>query len=55
MKTIYTDGSCKGNPGPGGWAVVIIDDSHLLQKFGGFDPTTTNNRMELSAAIAALK
>jgi ribonuclease HI len=52
--TIYTDGACSGNPGPGGWAVLF-----MLQKnarfVSGFDPATTNNRMELSAAIRALE
>lgn len=51
---IYTDGACSGNPGPGGWACVILmgdDERHI---FGG-DPATTNQRMELSAALAGLE
>ncbi len=52
---IYTDGSCLGNPGAGGWAAVIVDEkNHREEIFGGED-YTTNNRMELTAAINALK
>ena len=51
--TVYTDGGCSGNPGPGGWACVIIADKTPLQLSGG-EKLTTNNRMELTAAIAAL-
>lgn len=50
---IYTDGGCHGNPGPGGWAVVVIADEVAKQVSGG-ESMTTNNRMELTAAIAAL-
>ena len=50
---IYTDGSCIGNPGPGGWAAVILDGALKKELFGG-DKSTTNNRMELTAAIKAL-
>ena len=50
---IYTDGACRGNPGPGGWGVVLIAGSHRKTLHGG-DPETTNNRMELTAAIEAL-
>lgn len=50
---IYTDGGCSGNPGPGGWACVVIADGVAKQLSGG-EKDTTNNRMELSAAIAAL-
>ncbi|HSC46858.1 MAG TPA: ribonuclease HI [Gammaproteobacteria bacterium] len=51
---IYTDGSCRGNPGPGGWAALLTNDGHetILQ---GAEPETTNNRMELTAAIRALE
>ena len=51
---IYTDGSCSGNPGPGGWAAVIIlnDDEFIIS---GFESNTTNNRMEIVAAIKSLK
>lgn len=51
---IFTDGSSRGNPGPGGWGAVISDEKHV-QEIGGRDAQTTNNRMELSAAIEALK
>ncbi|MCQ2248522.1 MAG: ribonuclease HI [Treponema sp.] len=50
---IYTDGGCLGNPGPGGWGTVIIDGENLTKLSGG-EKQTTNNRMELSAAINAL-
>lgn len=50
---IYTDGGCSGNPGPGGWGTVIIDGSKITKLSGG-EKQTTNNRMELSAAINAL-
>ncbi|MCR5290231.1 MAG: ribonuclease HI [Treponema sp.] len=49
---IYTDGGCSGNPGPGGWGCVILYDNKEIQKSGG-EATTTNNKMELSAVIAA--
>ena len=51
---IFTDGACKGNPGPGGWGAVIRYGKHEKEISGG-DPDTTNNRMELSATIEALK
>ena len=51
---IYTDGSCVGNPGPGGWAAIIINDDKKEEIFGG-EKLTTNNRMELTAAIKALE
>ncbi|MGE5559657.1 MAG: ribonuclease HI [Chloroflexota bacterium] len=50
---IYTDGACSGNPGPGGWGVVLIYGKARKELSGG-DPETTNNRMELTAAIAGL-
>ena len=50
---IYTDGACRGNPGPGGWGVLLIANQHRRTLHGG-DPETTNNRMELTAAIEAL-
>ncbi|MDR3283755.1 MAG: ribonuclease HI [Treponema sp.] len=52
--SVYTDGGCAGNPGPGGWAAVIVFDKTEYQFSGGENPTT-NNRMELMAAIEALK
>ena len=52
---IYCDGSCSGNPGPGGWAAVFIRDSQVVKKIYGYEKNTTNNRMELTAAIQALK
>ncbi len=51
---IFTDGACKGNPGPGGWGAVIRSGSHEKELSGG-EPLTTNNRMELMAAIRALE
>ena len=51
---VYTDGACKGNPGPGGWGVYIIQDSEEIELFDG-NPNTTNNQMEMQAAIEALK
>ena len=50
---IYTDGACRGNPGPGGWGVLLIAGKRTKTMHGG-DPETTNNRMELTAAIEAL-
>lgn len=50
---IYTDGACKGNPGPGGWGAVLQYGEHAKELCGG-ELTTTNNRMELMAAIEAL-
>ena len=51
---IYTDGGCSGNPGPGGWGIVVIADGIAKQLSGG-EKLTTNNRMELTAAITALQ
>jgi ribonuclease HI len=51
---IYTDGACKGNPGPGGWGVVLRSGNHEKQLHGG-EKHTTNNRMEMSAVIFALR
>ena len=51
---IYTDGACIGNPGPGGWAAIIISENNTQELFGG-EKLTTNNRMELTAAIKALE
>ena len=52
---IYTDGSCLGNPGAGGWAAVIVDEKNHREEIFGGEEHTTNNRMELTAAICALK
>jgi ribonuclease HI len=49
----FTDGACRGNPGPGGWGVLLRSGTHVKELSGG-EPTTTNNRMELKAAIEAL-
>ena len=51
--TIYTDGACSGNPGPGGWGAVLLYGTHRKEISGG-EAATTNNRMELTAVIAAL-
>jgi ribonuclease HI len=57
--TIYTDGGCDPNPGPGGWAAILIttraDGSPYEREICGAEPDTTNNRMELTAAIEALR
>jgi ribonuclease HI len=50
---IYTDGACRGNPGPGGWGAILRSGAHVKELKGG-EPLTTNNRMELTAAIQAL-
>jgi ribonuclease HI len=58
MKTIqriYTDGACTGNPGPGGWGTVVYFEDGSVHEMGGGDAATTNNRMEMQAAIAALE
>ena len=54
MVDIYTDGACSGNPGPGGWGVLILGDGEPQRLCGG-EAETTNNRMELMAAIKALE
>ena len=51
---IYTDGACRGNPGPGGWGAILVCGEHKKELSGG-EPSTTNNRMELLAAIYALE
>lgn len=55
MKTvaIYTDGACSGNPGPGGWAAILLYNGNE-REISGFEPHTTNQRMELTAAIKGL-
>ena len=53
--SIYTDGACSGNPGPGGWAAVVIDDTNCpIYEITGNEKNTTNNRMELQGFLAAL-
>lgn len=52
--TIYTDGSSRGNPGPGGWAAILITEDEVVE-LGGYEEKTTNNRMELTGAIMGLK
>jgi ribonuclease HI len=52
--TIYTDGACSGNPGPGGWGALLTVGGRTKELSGG-EPVTTNNRMELTAAIMALE
>ena len=51
---VFTDGACRGNPGPGGWGVLLRYDGHEKTLYGG-EPHTTNNRMELTAAIMGLE
>lgn len=53
--SIYCDGSCSGNPGPGGWAAIFIRNEKIEKAISGFVADTTNNRMEISAAINAVK
>jgi len=55
IQSIYTDGACTGNPGPGGWGVVVYYSDRSIYELGGDAAQTTNNRMEMQAAIAALK
>jgi cyclic pyranopterin phosphate synthase len=55
MVRIYADGSCEGNPGPGGWAALIFEDGKPLNRKAGHEPHTTNQRMELTAAINGLE
>ncbi len=52
---VFTDGSCEGNPGPGGWGFVHVEDGEILARDHGFDADTTNNRMELQALIEAYR
>lgn len=55
IESIYTDGACTGNPGPGGWGVVVYFHDGSVHEMGGGASHTTNNKMEMQAAIAALK
>ncbi len=52
--TIYTDGACKGNPGPGGWGAILRSTGHVEKELFGGEALTTNNRMEMTAVIEAL-
>ena len=52
---IYTDGACSGNPGPGGWAAVIIINEKIINEISGSEKNTTNNKMELLAPIKAIE
>ena len=54
MISVYTDGSCLGNPGNGGWAFLIVGEKNICYRTG-FEPNTTNNQMELVAVIKALE
>ena len=51
---IFTDGACQGNPGPGGWAAILVSGEHR-REITGYEPATTNNRMELQAALEGLR
>ena len=55
MLQVYTDGGCSGNPGPGGWAYIIVNSDSIIKESWGADKYTTNNRMELLAVISALE
>ncbi len=52
---VFSDGSCDGNPGPGGWGFVWVENDEVVSEQSGTDPATTNNRMELRALIEAYK
>ena len=52
---VFTDGSCEGNPGPGGWGFVWVENDEIRKQGSGTDPATTNNRMELTALIEAYR
>lgn len=54
MSGVFTDGSCSGNPGPGGWGAVYVRDGEVVEQRYGDEPHTTNNRMELTAMIEGL-
>ncbi|MFS6826969.1 ribonuclease H [Cyanobium sp. ATX-6F1] len=53
--TASCDGACSGNPGPGGWGALLRFEDGTVREFGGWEPATTNNRMELTAALALLE
>ena len=52
--TIYTDGACSGNPGPGGWGAILLYGEHK-RELSGYEAGTTNNRMEITAAVEAIR
>ncbi len=52
---VWTDGACSGNPGPGGWAAIVVSPSGETTELSGSEPDTTNNRMELTGAIEGLR
>ena len=52
---IYTDGACSGNPGPGGWGVIILENNEVKDMLSGSEKNTTNNKMELLAPIKAIE
>jgi ribonuclease HI len=52
---VFTDGACEGNPGPGGWSAVWVEDDRIVEQRSGHDRDTTNNRMELRAMIEGLR
>jgi ribonuclease HI len=52
---VFTDGSCEGNPGPGGWGFVWVEEDRIVEQGSGVVPSTTNNRMELTALIEAYR
>lgn len=55
MISIYVDGSCRPNPGPGGWSVIVVQPDGRATSHWGYDEQTSNNRMELTAALEALQ
>lgn len=55
INQIYTDGACKYNPGPGGWAYIILEDDNIIKQSSAHVANTTNNRMEMTAVLEALK
>jgi ribonuclease HI len=55
LSVIFCDGACSGNPGPGGWGAIVATPDGIVRELGGGSPSTTNNQMELAAAIAALE
>jgi ribonuclease HI len=54
MLQVFCDGACSKNPGPGGWAAIVINNSQVISSVSGYEKSTTNNRMELIAAIEGI-